>query len=152
MSKETWLKEFMPRTADEVATQHPTDAPRLIAHSLRKWIGRRPANLARHDIYVSHGDTADLPTTFHAEDCSLCIAYYIPQGERTPNEEHGCHHCPLFEVLGRPCDEEREEEDEFGNSRAVKGTNVYEEACHGKPAQMIDALALALAAAVEEEA
>jgi len=46
MSKESWLEEFYPISAEEMLTANGRDASsvEIIAHSLRKWKGLKELN------------------------------------------------------------------------------------------------------------
>ena len=66
MSLETWKEEFYPVHARE-ATATPVQA---LKNSLRKWIGAKPANLAKHEVTMKELDTIE--GLFEGENCSLC--------------------------------------------------------------------------------
>ena len=90
MSLETWKKEFYFVDARVVPVEQ------AVQHSLRKWIGLRSENLEKHGLCIDgkriYGDDGRL---FISESsCALC-RYYI---------EDYCCQCPLYAVLGRPCD------------------------------------------------
>jgi hypothetical protein len=90
MSLETWKEEFYFVDASEVPVKQ------AVQHSLRKWIGLRQENLEKHDLSIEgkriYGEDGRL---FISESsCALC-RYYI---------EDYCCQCPLYAVLGRPCD------------------------------------------------
>lgn len=93
MSLETWKKEFYFIDARAVPVEQ------AVEHSLRKWIGLRRENLDKHGVSIEgkriYGEDGRL---FISESsCALCW-YYI---------ENHCCHCPLYAVLGRPCDSSR---------------------------------------------
>lgn len=91
MSLETWKEEFYPIDAEYVSEE---DA---VEHSLRKWIGLRAGNLAKHNL-DHHGkrifDTNGAYIWISESSCALCIHYI--------NEM--CDNCPLAALLGHPCD------------------------------------------------
>jgi hypothetical protein len=95
MSLETWKAEFYPVPAEQCPKEQ------AVEHSLRKWIGARPANLYRHGLfkvpltsYIRNGATNEsLP--FGLIQCALCCEYYWRQPP--------CCGCPLVAVLSRPC-------------------------------------------------
>jgi hypothetical protein len=87
MSVATWLRKFYPSAP-------PVLMPKIAAikHSLRKWIGLRPANLKAHGL-------AGPPIRIHGTTCSLCCRYY-------DSGELSCAACPLYVALGNHrCDE-----------------------------------------------
>lgn len=83
MSAATWIDEFYPEPAEDVAREEALD------HSIRKWSGLTLSALSAHDL-----DAAPIP--INADTCALCIHYF-------PNGGFKCQGCPLFDVLGRPC-------------------------------------------------
>ena len=96
MSKKSWKEEFYPISAMQIAMDTLHEPKRsldrvLLEHSIRKWTGIRPTNLAKHNIRYS------LPISVDASSCSLCRVYYT----------HGndCDGCPLMTKHG-PCDRE----------------------------------------------
>lgn len=101
MSLKTWMDEFYPITAEEVASE---GTPLEIAqHSLTKWTGVRPENLEHHGltrkgsrIYDTLNDRWDKPfIILDDESCSLCVRHY--QGD------DGCTGCPIQLRTGRTC-------------------------------------------------
>ena len=91
MSNQTWMVEFYPTYASATL---PDEAA---AHSLRKWEGLIPSNLAKHDITSS-------PVNVTACTCALCYHYSKVEGGKD------CRDCPIVAVRGRPCDEELDDE------------------------------------------
>ena len=87
MSLQTWKKEFYPIPAEQVLS---ADA---VAHSLRKWEGLKPKNLAKHDL-ISHGeviiDDDGNELGIDASSCALCNHYI----------DDDCAECPLALVRG----------------------------------------------------
>jgi len=83
MSLQTWKNEFYPIPADKCRKK---DA---VVHSLRKWIGFRQENLARHGIATDDIEYAHLDG---GKSCALCFFY------RNTKEE--CGNCPLFVARG----------------------------------------------------
>lgn len=97
MSLKTWRAEFYPVPASRVSKR---DAA---AHSLRKWLGARPAALRRHgfqslsklmDAAIGSASGGE----FSARDCALCHRFQLEQCEER------CAKCPLAVVRnGIPC-------------------------------------------------
>ena len=107
MSLTTWRDEFYPVPASQ------TTPETAVAHSLQKWLGLDPSNLARHAVHIRRSQ----PTTIiddsdedadedfdsfpiNADTCALC-EHHFKKHDVTP-----CGSCPLFKHLGTPCDEE----------------------------------------------
>jgi len=90
MSLQTWKQEFYPVPASEVPE---ADA---IAHSLRKWIGLRKANLERHGMETNGASVFDI-RYYHLPiditSCALCAHYW----------DAGCSQCPLDAIRGCKC-------------------------------------------------
>ena len=82
MSLETWKEEFYPTHARE-ATATPVQA---LKNSLRKWIGAKPANLAKHEVTLEELDAEEL---LDGDNCSLC--HY----SGCPTASVDCSLCPL---------------------------------------------------------
>ena len=97
MSLKTWKEKHYNIRATQVL---PEDA---VEHGLRKWEGLDAKTLKEHGleldyiylIDINSGDT--LPIT--GSTCSLCRIYIDYAGENR------CSKCPLFEILGEPCDD-----------------------------------------------
>jgi hypothetical protein len=127
MSLETWKQEFYPKRATETT---PEEA---IQHSLTKWQGLLPENLAKHDVHidslwhVASDDADEGKVALNSRTCSLCLHHY---------RSNGCGLCPLYQVRGCvACDEERKDEDFSPWSRIF----------HSNPEPMIGWLEVALA-------
>lgn len=86
MSSESWKEEFYPKPARETTKEEAA------AHSLRKWIGLRKENRDKHEV-------DRYPVSIDYTTCALCFHY-----DRKADGE-GCTTCPLFEVLGKSCDD-----------------------------------------------
>jgi hypothetical protein len=104
MSIKTWRDEFYPVAARDV----PKDPVEATKHSLQKWIGLRPDNLARHDVVLRGHEVREpqfnapheLNVYISASSCALCVHYY---GDEV-SDRH-CSECPLHQVRGGyPCD------------------------------------------------
>lgn len=102
MSLATWMEEFYPITADATTKRN------AIEHSLRKWIGLRPENLAKHrvakgkDFFWNNSVISDGEGGLYieSESCALCFHYY------DRGEAPRCGRCPLAKAReGRPCDQ-----------------------------------------------
>lgn len=115
MSVETWEAEFYPTPAAECEEK---DA---IAHSLRKWEGTLPENLAKHEVgFVRNGICNELAFfSFGADCCALCWHYF--------DRPTACARCPLARYLGRRCDD-------------LSVRSEWEAAYAGNPLPMIEAL------------
>lgn len=85
MSIETWKAEFLPVPAEEVPEEE------AVAHSLRKWKGLRPENLAEHDLIATPRYILDQEGREECVSrCALCKHY-------------DCIACPLAQTLGDSC-------------------------------------------------
>jgi hypothetical protein len=112
MSLETWKAEFYPIKARET---HRSDA---IDHSLQKWLGLLPENLAKHHVTLVAGEVVDIfvdldnPSTrgvfIDGDSCSLCHHYMDHDFDEEEGEyESHCHDCPLYQARGGvACDDE----------------------------------------------
>lgn len=94
MSLKSWLDAFYPIPADEVSKE---DA---LEHSIRKWKGLLPVNLAKHQVLyrweeVQSRDESGLPIS--ASSCALCRHWY--------DADSGCPECPLVKA-GHICCED----------------------------------------------
>ena len=109
MSLETWKAEFYPVDARNV--------PKHLAinHSLQKWIGMRPSNLARHQVCLERsgpvfiydgiaGDSAEFQVKLriNGRSCALCY-WYLKDGY----DEELCTECPLYQLRGASCDQRK---------------------------------------------
>jgi len=107
MSIETWKAEFYDIPAEAYALQDD-DALGLspVEHSLKKWRGLTPENLAKHGVKHKIGDSVlldDEGTTFvvDSDSCALCQLYLDTR----------CNGCPLFLARGYvSCDDEMDNE------------------------------------------
>lgn len=79
MSLATWMAEFYPVDADTVPKD---DNLKLLAHSLRKWIGLMPKALEKHGVRVLRGVVQNMDYSgglpflpISAATCALCRAY-----------------------------------------------------------------------------
>ena len=109
MSLETWKSEFYPIDADKV------EAEDAISHSLNKWIGLQPENLAKHDVRASlyDGITDGSDRMYVGGDaCALCFHHYDQDWCDDDDEDADpCGECPLKMARGGvPCDKVREDE------------------------------------------
>lgn len=115
MSEQTWLEEFYPVEADEVA---PEEA---LNHSLRKWEGFAPEALARHKI-----ETA--PIGCYSDTCALCKNFFA-------SAPH-CATCPLaLSRGGVPCGRQT-----LAEANKGKDSPWHTMVCTGNPLPMIAAL------------
>ena len=99
MSVATWKEEFYPLRAFEF--NFSGTEREAIEHSLLKWRGLLPDNLARHGVeHTLDYIRADGEERFHinSNTCALCIKFL-------PTEGQDCRNCPLFKLLdGKRCD------------------------------------------------
>lgn len=113
MSVQTWMSEFYPKPV------HQTAKEEAVQHSLTKWQGLTPENLAKHGVriddygfVVQQGNRTGLETEvrINGSTCSLCL-HYLNEDREDP--ESSCSTCPLYEARGNvACDAERDDEDE----------------------------------------
>ena len=110
MSIETWKAEFYP-----IAAEH-TNKGGAIDHSLQKWLGLRPENLAKHEVELFEGMVIELgdadcinAVVIDGGSCSLCH-HYLDHDWDENDHETACYDCPLCKVRGGQCDDEIEEE------------------------------------------
>lgn len=94
MSIKTWKEEFYLVDARDVPKEE------ALAHSIKKWRGLTPENLAKHDLrrlgsYLHDDYGACAYFGIDTSSCALCTHYYSP-GE--------CYGCPLYQHLGARCD------------------------------------------------
>lgn len=126
MSLKTWRDEFYPISAQEAAKKGMIAC---IKHSLQKWIGLRPKNLARHGvegvraIYNKFG-YPEGRFDIDAGSCSLCQKY-----DKT---SLSCESCPIYRATGNTCHH-------WGGS--PYGQYLF----NGSPEHMIDTLERTLA-------
>ena len=116
MSLESWKAEFYPIDANQT---HRTDA---IDHSLQKWLGLLPENLAKHQMMLVEGEVLEVGTdldnpsregvVINGQSCSLCHHYLDHDFDEHEDEhESQCHDCPLYQARGgAACDDETSEE------------------------------------------
>jgi hypothetical protein len=108
MSLKTWKAEFYPKPA------HETTKEEAVAHSLQKWIGLRPENLARHNVLVD-GDKCVVPVddedddwvNINGETCALCHHNHENDEDDEGGWDNDCGTCPLKVARGGvTCDNE----------------------------------------------
>lgn len=108
MSIESWMEEFYPITAEDIADRPDATDEELILHSLNKWKGALPENTEKHGVvYKDHliddlFDGPDIGITFAVGSCSLCQRYdgnSCGASYRTESKE-----CPIVRMRGLPCD------------------------------------------------
>lgn len=115
MSIETWKAEFYPKPASE------TTEAEAIDHSLQKWLGLTPENLAKHRVMLfnsavmEQGVDLDKPSNervlIDANSCSLCHHFCETDTFNSADDESPCMECPLYQARGgRACDDETDEE------------------------------------------
>jgi hypothetical protein len=99
MSLHSWKKEFYPKGAHSAEAKADP-----IGHSLRKWTGLLPKNLAKHGLKVENllqliRDDTDHLFRITGSSCALCAVYF----KTTKNDP--CQACPLYKALGNvACD------------------------------------------------
>lgn len=100
MSIETWLNEFY---SDVYELDDDTSDIEAVKHSLRKWTGALPENLAKHDLFYTerrimpNDDTIEIVFCFDSESCSLCHLY---MNDGINIDDHECSTCPLYQSAG----------------------------------------------------
>lgn len=117
MSLETWKAEFYPKRAGKTTKEE------AVAHSLAKWIGLRPDNLAKHGVEVDKEkcivEIGDEPSEEFVQvsggTCALCYHYHDDEEESVliddEEPEDWCGKCPLKLARGGiPCDERSDDE------------------------------------------
>lgn len=114
MTLKTWMEEFYQVGACTADKEY------AIEHSLRKWEGLRPENLAKHDCrvisFVVH-DQADSRFNIASDSCALCVHYCLETDEGTD-----CESCPLSIARGgHACDVAREDEECSPWSAMIQG-------------------------------
>lgn len=78
MSRESWLKEFYPVEAKDVAKESAA------AHSLQKWRGLTGEALEKHGVYSP-------PASDYDSSCALCQVH------------PSCDTCPIVKMTGNSC-------------------------------------------------
>lgn len=115
MSLQSWKEEFYPVDAEDVPKEQ------AVAHSIRKWQGLLPENLAKHGVEWAgeHSDRlreiAETDDRFivGASTCALCCHY----DDRDNDNADPCVSCPLSRVRGDvECDAETDVEEKAGES------------------------------------
>lgn len=110
MSLQTWKDEFYPRPALAMVDSSWLDC---LDHSIRKWEGLLPENLAKHDVSLLHGpdgvpvvmdDDEEEEFEIASVTCALCEkADFCRVEERGNNSPSMCDYCPLAKSLGMSC-------------------------------------------------
>lgn len=96
MSKESWLAEFYPESAEE-----PKTAKAATEHALRKWNGLLRENLIRHECAMNERNSRVCENGYEVlivdgATCALCAWL----GHTT------CVGCPISECTGDECNTE----------------------------------------------
>lgn len=98
MSIESWKAEFYPRPANEVPAAEAAE------HSLQKWRGYLPENLAKHGIDFTNLASASM--SFASQHtCALCEHWFEERkfvNDDPDNYNKVCPGCPLSET-GNGC-------------------------------------------------
>ncbi|KKN98990.1 hypothetical protein LCGC14_0142350 [marine sediment metagenome] len=100
MSLATWKKEFYRTPADKVSKRY------ALRHSLKKWLGLKPANLKKHDVVLYDGNVMNKSdVTDDEDDCDRDIAYLRIDDStcalcktHDPRRSGDCGKCPLTEI------------------------------------------------------
>lgn len=104
MSLKTWMEEFYPIEAHDVAANPYVPEVEfnidLVNHSLTKWTGLKPENIKKHnleygDYWILEQGTLSPRFYVDSESCALCAAY------------DDCKNCPLQHQLPPDLQEER---------------------------------------------
>lgn len=93
MSIESWKAELYPKPACETTVEEAAE------HSLQKWKGYLPENMARHSIEFSNLSLSRLPFASQGT-CALCHHHWDSRKYHTSRTE--CVTCPL-ELIGEGC-------------------------------------------------
>lgn len=110
MSLQSWSHEFYRIPA--VDPRARTTALVAVRHSLKKWNGLLPENLARHNLQVTGRRLRSVGrpkrgAKFLAIDystCALCVAYFNHAEAEVCGTDEGCRKCPLAQVMSaRTC-------------------------------------------------
>lgn len=123
MSVKSWKAEFYPSPPNEKATWRE-----CLEHSIRKWTGLLPDNMAKHAVWAENAVITDVDSYrlgIDASSCALC-----QKGIYLHLDEGMCTDCPLYAYLGkRRCDDD------------AQGISPYSAFCDSGDAQpMLDAL------------
>lgn len=88
MTIESWKAEFYPTEAID------TRPDETIQHTLCKWTGTRPENLAKHGLVKSgaHLKDENKDFTFEASSCALCVHYSCKTCPLTNHTDKNCNH------------------------------------------------------------
>lgn len=115
MSVKTWKKEFYPTEASEAAKQGELAA---INHSLQKWQGLLPENLAKHNVKIVGKEVIGIASTgvmvFDSSTCALC------ESVRSCNGYLDCRKCPLYRVNNSETCSSQYEQDFLGDPPDIK--------------------------------
>lgn len=113
MSLESWKAEFYPIPASETTEEQAVD------HSLQKWLGLLPENLAKHDCHIEDSSVVEIGHTpclgnhvfIDSSSCSLCHHFCDMSACNSGDDESPCIECPLYKARGDvACDDETSEE------------------------------------------
>ncbi len=112
MSIKTWKTEFYPIAAVQLANSLDSVC---IEHSIQKWKGLLPKNLQKHGLKKDHFTISDTRSEFNfdAYSCALCQKYDDIEENKLCYSKLLKKQCPLYQFLGRPCDESTINENEI---------------------------------------
>lgn len=105
MSLESWIKEFYQEDAETFTNKSDTEC---LDHSIQKWTGALPENLAKHgmkyDNTILHQENStesceDSNLEFDDTTCALCQKYENCVGYFDTKS------CIIVEITGKPCHE-----------------------------------------------
>ena len=145
MTLASWTAEFYPTPASDFLDNEDASWADAARHSLIKWRGALPENVAKHGLTMGLGFISDarLPTPevfiFGEDECSLCA-----KSTDTKFNDRDCKPCPLYKVRGAVCTESRDVDGELELA-------PYDSAFRGKPAALIRHLEEALALAERKQ-
>lgn len=109
MSFESWLQEFYPVPADEVAQS--TDLA-CVEHAIKKWEGITPTHLEKHGVryfdFELLDDEGDSLLSFDGETCALCQRYSNYAIHDISSPQYRCiddqgNECPIIRTQGFSC-------------------------------------------------
>lgn len=121
MSIASWMEDFYPIDAEDVAADEKNDDIALIEHSLLKWEGALYENTSKHDVwydeyeiqFFSNGDVnhqTEKPDiqkglNFSCTTCTLCCRYRGSTEGLCSKEDGDGNFCPIVRMQGFQCDD-----------------------------------------------
>lgn len=108
MSLQSWKEEFYPMRAWDTLKEAAAE------HSLKKWIGLRSENLARHGLIadgsaICEEERQHISLSINDRTCALCKHYL-----RLGSCEAPCASCPIMQLTGYSCDDDAYHRENYG--------------------------------------